>query len=285
MMYHNIENGVFLTNWEHHDSVLTSIFPFAKEEELKHTSGALEPQLWREVPYGFAHRLPKQKAIKIEFYAKNINASDKLIEQITPQAAEFAHAQAYQLMCDELAKGLKNEKLTKIAPKELQSTDSDLASNSAARLARTWLEKIERSPLGAQAILNDVVWSLEELGRQLHTNPGYLSRHLTLAVPTSHMPYLMAHTGVLSSAYDMLKASYPDLKIVAISELDTGKQACALLVYADKSFGPAGYFALNQDPWLADIGSQNNATYCQVTLPSIHLVLTKPEQIVVLEDI
>lgn len=284
-MYPAITASIKLENWEHHDSILTTLFPFAQEEALQHLNGALEQQLWRKIPYGFAYRLPKQEAIKAEFYIRNPNDSAQILAKVAKQAAEFAHALAYQVMCDELSKGLTSEQLTKIAPKELQSTDHDLAADNHARLAVHWPEKIKLSPLGAQAIFNDVVWSIQELSRQLKINPGYLSCHLTLAVPTSHTPYLMAHTGVLSSAYDMLKATYPELKIVAISELKADEQSRALLVYADQTFGPAGYFALNQDPWLADIGYQNNATWCQVTLPSIHLVLTKPEQIVILEGI
>ncbi len=284
-MYQNVEARSKLENWENYESILTNLFPFAREEALKHTSGALEQQLWRQVPYGFGHRIPKQEDIKAEFYARNPNVSDKILDKVTTQAAEFAHAMAYQVMCDELTQALKSEQLTKVKAKEWIAPDYDPDSSTTSNHAQNWPEKIKISSFGPEAIFNDVVYSMETLGRQLKINPGYLSRYLTLAVPTSHMPYLMAHTGILSSAYDTLKATYPELKIVAISELATDYLACALLVYADNTFGPAGYFALNQDPWVADIGYQDNTTYCQVTLPSIHLVLTKPEQIVVLAGI
>ena len=49
-MYPAIAASIKLEKWENHDSILTTLFPLAQEEFLKHISGALEQQLWRKVP-------------------------------------------------------------------------------------------------------------------------------------------------------------------------------------------------------------------------------------------
>lgn len=282
-------NGIPLEFWKGYDSSLTSIFPIepvSRNEDLQSFMQKVEAQIWRDVPFTvsevtwFNARNPETT----KFVVKSQNGTDT-VESIKSLALEFVRAKTYQQLCDEFTANIKGLSLTTVEPKELKATDQYFHFTGAPSLTTKWDFKLNSSKLGSMAIVNDIGLSIKTLSSKLELNQGYISRNLTLAVPPSHMPYLMAHTGTLSSAYDMLKATFPGLKIIAIPELADGVINRALLIYADTTFGPAGYFLVNRAPFLErNPYSLDNVEYT-VTLPSVRLAITKPEQIVLLEGI
>lgn len=120
----------------------------------------------------------------------------------------------------------------------------------------TWQDKltIPTAIPGPLAIVNDVMALARALSNSLQENLDYIGHNLTLALPTSYQPYLTVKTATFPSAWEMLKATFPDLKLCLIPELQRANNATtAVLVYNGAGFGPAGYFVLEHTPYFTPL--------------------------------
>ena len=66
---------------------------------------------------------------------------------------------------------------------------------------------------GACAIYHAPYQSMVALSQKLAVSLSYLTHHLTLVLPATHLPFLLAHTGSYASAWETIKAACPKLEL------------------------------------------------------------------------
>lgn len=164
-----------------------------------------------------------------------------------------------------------------------------------AQASSNWFDLLLPSRLGPVNIYRDLYMLMDsmqiKLGEGL-SNLSNLSQNMTLMVPSSHYPYLMAKDDTDCSVLDMLKKTFPELNAVTIPELNTGKKSYVVLTYNSPSFGNAGYFAWNgSDQNQAYLSTHNDSDPTtdfieySLGLPEYQLTIIKPKQIAILEGI
>ena len=112
----------------------------------------------------------------------------------------------------------------------------------------------------------------------------------------------MAKNDIGISAFELLKGSIRDIKIVFIPELNNGDIGTAVLIAESHVYGKAGYFTWDNpdnpnDARLIEFGINETVAYLtsqscanndesfRVNIPNYRLVITNPEQIAVLKGI
>lgn len=192
----------------------------------------------------------------------------------------------YKALCSDLADKLIAGDFCKVDPLHIQPNP-----NTVNGTLTPWAHKIQYSDSGSIEIFNDFYAMAEKLDSNMPGSLGYIGRSLTLLLPASHMPYLLAKTGVHSSALEMIHAAFPYLKFMSVPELKTESKSFAVLVCSGNEYGSAGYFVAKEpdlDP--KPTASKTDATkeeydVYSLTLSEHKLLITHPEQIVVLEGI
>lgn len=142
-------------------------------------------------------------------------------------------------------------------------------------------------PLGTVSIYSDVFRLMLAQSEKMGACLSDVVRHMTLAVPAQAISSLMAKQSIFSSAYDMLKVAFPELKIITLPELTQDKEQFALLLCDDPAYGKPGYLVLRDgQPIKAfDPDERITAVKYELSIPDHKLVITNPEQIAVLEGI
>lgn len=140
---------------------------------------------------------------------------------------------------------------------------------------------------GATFIYNDVYRLMLAQSEKMGVNLSNIVNHMTLVIPTQVIPYFTAKSGGLSSAYDMLKVAFPELKIITLPDLIKDKEQFALLLCDDPAYGKPGYLVLHDGQSIKAFKPEDCITTIKYNLaiPQHKLVITNPEQIAVLEGI
>lgn len=124
------------------------------------------------------------------------------------------------------------------------------------------------------------------LSHKLEVSLSYLTHHLTLVLPATHLPFLLAHTGSYASAWETIKAACPKLELAVLPKLTWSKEPCALLICNDATLGHPGYLALAGDIQLqATAANSNHQNQYILQVPVQRLIITNPECIAVLTGI
>ena len=196
--------------------------------------------------------------------------------------SQYTASLNYKALCSDLADKLIAGDFCKIKPIQAQATGQNLSKLS---YVSTWEHKIQQSDSGSVGIFNDFYAMAEELDSNMPGSLGHIGRSMTLLLPASHMPYLLAKTGVHSSALEMMHAAFPCLKFISVPELKTESKSFAMLVCSGNEYGSAGYF-LAKEPTVTKTDDTNDKyDVYSLTLSEHKLLITHSEQIVVLEGI
>lgn len=149
-----------------------------------------------------------------------------------------------------------------------------------------WAYKVTL-PMGQLSMYGDVYRLILTQSEKMGASLSDVARHMTLFVPPLALSSLLAKQIPLSSAYDMLKIAFPELKIIVLPELDQAKEQFAFLVCDDAAYGKPGYLVLKDgNPIKAfDPDDRITAIKYELAVPEHKLVITNPEQIAVLEGI
>lgn len=146
----------------------------------------------------------------------------------------------------------------------------------------SWSDKTHHLQQGSEELFTDLNELHEQLRAQMKESCCYHGNKLTLIVPTSHVPFLMAKTGSCDSALAMLKAALPNLELLTVPALKCQQKTCALLICTSEAYGPAGYLSLDGD---ISFRPDAQGKKYKVTIPKHQLVINHPEQIAVLTGI
>ena len=139
---------------------------------------------------------------------------------------------------------------------------------------------------GPAYIYGDVYQLMLAQSEKMGASLSDVVRYMTLVLPALVIPSFTAKNGGFSSAYDMLKVAFPELKIITLPELDQDKEQFALLLCDDPTYGKPGYLVLRDDhPITVLKPKDSNTTEYHLAIPEHKLVITNPEQIAVLEGI
>ena len=269
-----MEQLVKLVKDPHIGSDLRKIFPV---QEVDDTNQVKNQQLAPLLP------IPDLKSTPITLRFKYNKTSDETAQcpSIKEQYTAFLN---YKALCSDLANNLTVGKFCKVEPSHIQPT-----SNAVKYRLTQWVHKIQYSDCGSAEIFGDFYTAAERLGSNMQGSLGYIGRSMTLMLPTSHIPYLLAKTGVHSSALEMIHAAFPCLKFMSIPELKTedkteGK-SFAVLVCSGNEYGPAGYFVAKEPTITKTDATKDEYDEYHLTLFEHKLLIPHPEQIVVLEGI
>lgn len=213
---------------------------------------------------------------------------------IAPVGGNLSLTQAYELACKIASSKLDHEleaeipacinvmlKEGKITSISTESVEAE-TPYSDPQAVSSWPDKAQALPIGSAAIFKDLTSLNEQLRSQMQENTSYHGNKLTLIVPTSHVPFLMAKTGSCDSALAMLKAALPNLELLTVPALECQQKTCALLICTSEAYGPAGYLSLDGDISFRPDAQGNKY---KVTIPKHQLVIAPPEQIAVLTGI
>ena len=231
----------------------------------------------------------------------------KDFESVTHQSTNFIYHNE-QTSIDVKASIIHDVKINllvnNVISKDLASTLASSASSiSNAQNSSNWSyllsvqQKADRRNLAPIRIYQEII-NLKELISQ-QTGENVDNENFTLAIPPSHYGYLMAKNDIGISAFELLKGSIRDIKIVFIPELNNGDIGTAVLIAESHIYGKAGYFTWDNpkgaDPiefginetvaYLTSQGRANNGESFRVDIPNYRLVITNPEQIAVLKGI
>lgn len=148
-----------------------------------------------------------------------------------------------------------------------------------------WLYK-STLPYGALAIYGDMINAVSTMTMITQNNSQDFIKNTTLILPASKIAEVVSQTGISSSPFNIIQATFPKLKITTIPELIHDDDNFALLISEDPVYDKPGYLALkNQvklyDPDVVDAGSIRY----KLSIPAYKLVLTNPSQIAVLMGI
>lgn len=200
--------------------------------------------------------------------------------------SQYTASLNYKALCSDLVDEVTAGNFCKVDPIQAQATGQNLSKLS---YVSTWEHKIQQSDSGSVGIFNDFYAMAEKLGSKVPGSLGHIGRNMTLLLPASYMPYLLAKTGVHSSALEMMHAAFPCLKFMSVPELKTeSKTECksfAVLVCSGNEYGPAGYFVAKEPTLTKTDATEDKYDKYHLTLSEHKLLITHPEQIVVLEGI
>lgn len=227
----------------------------------------------------------QSKIVTLELKCNKSSDEAAQCKSIKEQYTAFLN---YKALCSDLADNLTAGNFCKVEPSHIQPT-----SNAVKYRLTQWVHKIQYSDCGSAEIFGDFYTAAERLGSNMQGSLGYIGRSMTLMLPTSHIPYLLAKTGVHSSALEMIHAAFPCLKFMSVPELKTeskseGKSSSksfAVLVCSGNEYGSAGYFVAKEPTITKTDPTQNKYDEYHLTLSEHKLLIPHPEQIVVLEGI
>ncbi len=286
-----IELPTVITTAQVRISALSSLFPACSMAALE---AELKQQLRLQPPpdiRAFDLYPPRE----LTLYGAQALAPDKLLMQAQKLAATIID----QAICAELSAAIVVASLDESdeysvlfsslvalssAEKIISAVDPKYGINSYKEATR-WEDK---APLetGACAIYHDIYQSMVALSHKLEVSLSYLTHHLTLVLPATHLPFLLAHTGSYASAWETIKAACPKLELVVLPELTWSKEPCALLICNDATLGHPGYLALAGDIQLqATAANSNHQNQYILQVPAQRLIITNPECIAVLTGI
>ncbi|MDT3662689.1 MAG: hypothetical protein ROM54_04115 [Anaerobiospirillum sp.] len=186
----------------------------------------------------------------------------------------------YKALCADLADNLTAGNFCKVEPRHIQPKP-----NTVNGTLTPWVHKIKYSDSGSAEIFGDFYTAAEKLSSNMRGSLGYIGRSMTLMLPASHMPYLLAKTGVHSSALEMIHAAFPDLKFMSVPELKTEDKSFAVIVCSGNEYGPAGYFVAKEPTITKTDATKDKYDEYHLTMSEHKLLIDHPEQIVVLEGI
>lgn len=140
---------------------------------------------------------------------------------------------------------------------------------------------------GPAYIYGDVYGLMLAQSKKMGVGLSAIVRYMTLVIPAEVVPYFTANNGGLSSAYDMLKVAFPELKIITLPDLIKDKEQFALLLCDDPAYGKPGYLVLRDGQPIKAFDPDESITDVkyELAIPEHKLVITNPEQIAVLEGI
>ena len=194
--------------------------------------------------------------------------------------SQYTASLNYKALCSDLADKLIAGDFCKVDPLHIQPNP-----NTVKGTLTPWAHKIQYSDSGSRGIFDDFYAMAKDLSSNMEGSLGYIGRSLTLMLPASHMPYLLAKTGVHSSALEMIHAAFPCLKFMSVPELKTESKSFAVLVCSGNEYGPAGYFVAKEPTASRTDATHDEYDVYSLTLSEHKLLITHPEQIVVLEGI
>lgn len=156
-----------------------------------------------------------------------------------------------------------------------------------------WDQLISTSESGPLLIFKEIFELVSKVAEPNATE------HLALAIPISHMPYLLAKNQLGCSALEMLSSIAPNLQLWHSPELNNGNTSVTLLIADSKIYGKPGYFTWQVDPEIELKELKLNDTVAllepkeftangklfSITIPNYRLVITNHEQIAVLTGI
>ena len=219
------------------------------------------------------------------FYSSKDQATPT--QNLLNEIKKLAQIQVEKAICSELFEVAKSEQKNRFKTNPLVYSDPTIKNNNPQKAAFHWKDKItsQAAPL---AFYKDLIPLIDNSNTNLGLGVTLQNPKMTLFVPTSHMPYLMAQTSTYPSTLDMLTKTYPKLKIIAIPELSTKYDSFILAARDDDAFfGKAGYFVLQDDIRLSapDETSAPGTIMYTLTIPAHKIFIKNPEQIAVLTGI
>ena len=194
--------------------------------------------------------------------------------------SQYTASLNYKALCSDLADLLIAGNFCKAKPRHIQPRP-----NAVNGTLTPWAHKIKHSDSGSRGIFDDFYAMAKDLSSNMEGSLGYIGRSMTLLLPASHMPYLLAKTDVHSSALEMMHAAFPCLKFMSVPELKTKSNSFAVLVCSGNEYGQAGYFVAKEPTVSKTDDTNDEYDVYSLTLSEHKLLITSPEQIVVLEGI
>lgn len=130
------------------------------------------------------------------YYLKSTPAQEESKGQVTPaqnlldEIKKLAQIQVEKAICSELFEVAKSEQKNRFKTNPLVYSDTTVKNNSPQKFL--WKDKItsQAAPL---AFYKDLIPLIDNSNTNLGLGITLQNPKLTLFVPTSHMPYLMAH--------------------------------------------------------------------------------------------
>lgn len=221
------------------------------------------PQLWRS--YRVNHSVPlRDFNLQIEYY----DSQTFPLKEAHDLARQLVYGKLYQEQCTAIGQQIDQGTLNQLAAHKV---------NGYTEQTSSWSVK------AADMIWADLKSLIDKVCEQMHEHVGVVSQDMTLALPATHLPYLLKEGGLHCSVLERLKLIFPKLRFVAIPELTTEQGNHALLVCNHQAFGPAGYFAIGAKAPI--VFEDDVATKTKLFVPVYGLVITNPEQIAVLTGI
>ena len=284
------------------DPALSKIIPI-----LPHSKFAAELKLCRKEPQSiFFERNDKCEPVlcnkscsKEELKAHLLALAKKWMHQtlytefmavVTDECNSYALTKIHAI---KIIDNNNKDELLEIALKLRDRLDKDRAAMFEQKIADTvdnkfgqWIYK-STSPVGSALIYDDVRQLMLSQSKKMGVCLNDVVRYMTLVIPAQVIPFFTANKGIFSSAYDMLKFAFPELKIITIPELAKDKKQFALLLCDDPAYGKPGYLVLRDGQPIKAFKPEDCITTIKYNLaiPQHKLVITNPEQIAVLEGI
>lgn len=226
------------------------------------------------------HELPSDGCPYQQIIADVINPNMVKFPQANELACKIASSKLDHALEDELPECI-NVMLEK---GKIEPAQTKGQQHSISQVAFSWPDKVKHLQQGSQAIFTDLTQLHEKLRTQMDESNIYQGNKLTLIVPTSHVPFLMAKTGSYDSALAMIKAALPNLELLTVPALEFQQKAYAMLICTSQAYGPAGYLSLDGEIHFRAVPHIENNRY-KLHIPAHKLIITNPEQIAVLTGI
>ncbi len=246
-----------------------------------------------------------ERNFKCEPVLCNKSCSQKELEaQLGALAKEWMH----QTLSTELIKAVTDERaphagaLTKLSTVKINEDSDDSRFNEQWNQMLAYYELDSATDTNNQSghwsykatlqsgpayIYGDVYQLMLAQSEKMGASLSDVVRYMTLVLPALVIPFFTAKNGGFSSAYDMLKVAFPELKIITLPELDQDNKQFALLLCDDPAYGKPGYLVLRDGQPIRAFDPDDLITAIKYDLavPEHKLVITTPEQIAVLEGI
>lgn len=276
---------------------LSQLFPIKTAEEFDTDRQLMMLRAQPQDKYDFDKATMQSKEVYsqeiLDFHAKELK--QKQLDNLKASAQGLAKSMLYKALFSELVKTIdenlattnKNEDPnTFIVVDTANNLEPNKNKNEFGKAGYTWAAKIGMAK-GSYYIYKDIYNLMLKQSNKIGANLDELAKKMTLLVPASHMPYLVAPTNLNCSALAMLNASFPELKTEVTPALTTGSKQLAVLICDDKGiFGKAGYFVLQRAVGKLSLADDTKAYDPHIiTIPAHCLKITNPEQIAVLREI
>lgn len=229
-------------------------------------------------------------------------------EELEAQLSALANKWLHQILSTEFMKAVTDERaphagaLTKLSTVKINEDSDDSRFNEQWNQMLAYYELDNATDtnnqsghwsykatlqMGPAYIYGDVYQLMLAQSEKMGASLSDVVRYMTLVLPALVIPFFTAKNGGFSSAYDMLKVAFPELKIITLPELDQDNKQFALLLCDDPAYGKPGYLVLRDGQPIKAFDPDDRITAIKYDLavPEHKLVITNPEQIAVLEGI